>query len=191
MYGGSQIKTGTIKLCEAKLECFIGLTPADCKRMDSFVKGVNDIRHKDPDMSMGLHFKGRDNYSSSGSGVEDFHEVYFCGLQIVVKMLWPKDVPPFMSLVRNLDYLLLGIGHQGPLVIFEENSIGRGSPSERAVDVNEVFDLGEMTNPGLDVTVEVRVDDNPANAISEGAFIVDRDSVPGKGDEEYDDERPQ
>ena len=53
------------------------------------------------------------------------------------------------------------------------------------IDIDKVLDLGEMTDPGLDVTVEVGVDDNPANVISEGAFIVDRDSVSGKIIVEY------
>ena len=58
--------------------------------------------------------------------------------------------------------------------------IRRGSSSKSMIDVNEVLDLGEMADPSLNVTVEVGVDNDPANAISEGVFIVDRDSVSGK-----------
>ena len=59
-----------------------------------------------------------------------------------------------VGLVRDLDYLLLlGFGRQGPLVVLDEGSIGRGSPSESSLDVDEVFDLGEMADPGLDMTV--------------------------------------
>ena len=86
-----------------------------------------------------------------------------------------------VGLVCDLNYLLLlGLGCRGPLIIFDEGPIQRGSPSESSVDVDEVLNLGEMTNPSLNMTVEVGVDNNPANAIGKGAFVVDRDSVLGK-----------
>ena len=47
-----------------------------------------------------------------------------------------------------------------------EDSIGWGGPSERAVDVDQVSDLREMRESSLDVTVEVGVENNPADAIS-------------------------
>ena len=53
----------------------------------------------------------------------------------------------------------------------------RGGSSESAVDINEDLDLREMGNLSLYVTVEVGVDNDPANAVSEGAFVVGRDSV--------------
>ena len=64
--------------------------------------------------------------------------------------------------------------------MFDENRVGGGSPGESAVDVDEVFDLGKVGNPGLDMAVEVGVHDDPADTISEGAFVVARDGVSGK-----------
>ncbi|KAI0335696.1 hypothetical protein GY45DRAFT_1316388 [Cubamyces sp. BRFM 1775] len=56
------IETGTIEFRDPKLERFVGLTPADRKWMDDIVKDVNDTWHEDPDMSVGMHFKGSDDY---------------------------------------------------------------------------------------------------------------------------------
>ena len=64
--------------------------------------------------------------------------------------------------------------------MFDENRVQGGSPGESAVDVDEVPDLRKMGNPSLDMTVEVGVHDDPADAVGEGAFVVARDSVLGK-----------
>ena len=87
-------------------------------------------------------------------------------------LLCPLD-HRLVSLVRNLiDLLLLRLGCRRPLVIVDENSVRRSSPGERAVDVDEVLDLREMRNSSLYVTVEVGVDNDPADAVGEGAFVV-------------------
>ena len=95
-------------------------------------------------------------------------------------LLCPLD-HRLVSLVRNLiDLLLLRLGRRRPLVIVDENSVRGSGSSERAVDVDEVLDLREMSDPCLNMTIEVRVNDDPADAVSEGAFIVGRDGVSGK-----------
>ncbi|OJT10231.1 Late secretory pathway protein AVL9 [Trametes pubescens] len=56
------IETGAIEFRDPKLERLVGLTPADRKWMDDIVKDVNDGWNEDPDMSVGMHFKGSDDY---------------------------------------------------------------------------------------------------------------------------------
>ena len=69
-----------------------------------------------------------------------------------------------IGLVCNLDHLLLlGLGCWCPLVVFEENTIQRGSPSESSVDVNEIFNLREMGDSSLNITVEIGVNNDPAD----------------------------
>ena len=86
-----------------------------------------------------------------------------------------------VRLVCYLVYLLLlRPRSRRSLIVVDENSVRGSGSSERAVDVDEVLDLGEMSDPCLDVTIEVRVNDDPADAVSEGAFIVGRDGVSGK-----------
>ena len=100
-------------------------------------------------------------------GVSEHREYLLCSLD-----------HRLVSLVRNLiDLLLLRLGCRRPLVIVDENSVRRSSPGERAVDVDEVLDLREMRNSSLYVTVEVGVDNDPADAVGKGAFVVGRDSV--------------
>ena len=86
-----------------------------------------------------------------------------------------------VGLARNLiHFLLLRSGRRRLLVVPDKNRVQGSGPSEGAVDVDEVFDLGEMGNPGLDMAVEVGVHDDPANTIGESAFVVARDSVSGE-----------
>ncbi|KAI0822074.1 transport protein Avl9-domain-containing protein [Trametes gibbosa] len=56
------VETGTIEFRDAKLERFVGLTPADRKWMDDIVKDVNDGWNEDTDMAIGMHFRGSDDY---------------------------------------------------------------------------------------------------------------------------------
>ncbi|KAI0769078.1 transport protein Avl9-domain-containing protein [Trametes elegans] len=56
------IETGTVEFRDPKLERLVGLTPADRKWMDDIVKDVNDGWAEDPDMSVGMHFRGSEDY---------------------------------------------------------------------------------------------------------------------------------
>ena len=86
-----------------------------------------------------------------------------------------------VRLVCYLVYLLLlRPRSRRSLIVVDENSVRGSGSSERAVDVDEVLDLREMSDPCLDVTIGVRVNDDPADAVGEGAFIVGRDSVSGE-----------
>ncbi|KAI0632312.1 transport protein Avl9-domain-containing protein [Trametes polyzona] len=56
------VETGTIEFRDPKLERLVGLTPADRKWMDDIVKDVNDGWDEDTGMSVGMHFRGSDDY---------------------------------------------------------------------------------------------------------------------------------
>ncbi|KAI0373648.1 hypothetical protein BV20DRAFT_962201 [Pilatotrama ljubarskyi] len=56
------IETGTIEFRDPKLERLVGLTPADRKWMDDILKDVNETWNEDPNASIGMHFRGSDDY---------------------------------------------------------------------------------------------------------------------------------
>ena len=64
------------------------------------------------------------------------------------------------------------------LVVVREEGVGWGSPSERAVSVDEVDGVGDLVETLLNVPYEIRVEDDPSDPVGQGAvFFVGDDAA--------------